>query len=142
MSLDPVTAGIDLISKAMDKFIKDPEQRDKAKLELLNAKQSGEMKEMEVQMSAILAEANSEDKWTSRARPAFLYVVYLLILMSIPMGILYAYSPSTAEDISFGVNNWFDSLPEPIIELFMVVMLGYVGGRSFEKIAKQRTGKK
>lgn len=142
MSLDPVTAGIDLVTKALDKFVKDPEQRDKAKLELLQAKASGELKEMEVQMSAILAEANSDDKWTSRARPMFLYVVYTLILMSIPMGILFALSPTTAADISLGVNNWFNSLPEPIIELFMVVMLGYVGGRSFEKVTKLKAGKK
>lgn len=142
MSLDPVTAGIDLVTKALDKFVKDPEQRDKAKLELLQAKASGELKEMEVQMSAIMAEANSDDRWTSRARPMFLYVVYLLILMSIPMGVLFAFSPTTAADISLGVNNWFNALPEPLLDLFMVVMLGYVGGRSVEKVAKLRAGKK
>lgn len=142
MSLDPVTAGIDLVTKALDKFVKDPEQRDKAKMELFKAKQDGELREMETQMSAILAEANSDDKWTSRARPAFLYVVYAFILMSIPMGVLFAFSPTTAADISLGVNNWLKALPDPLMELFMVVMLGYVGGRSFEKIAKVRSGKK
>jgi hypothetical protein len=31
-------------------------------------------------MAAVLAEAESPDPWTSRARPSFLYVMYVLLL--------------------------------------------------------------
>ena len=37
-------------------------------------------------MSAIVAEANSSDPWTSRARPSFLYLIYVLLLFAVPMG--------------------------------------------------------
>jgi len=38
---------------------------------------------MQVSLSAILAEANSADPWTSRARPTFLYVIYGIILLCV-----------------------------------------------------------
>lgn len=141
MSLDPITAGIDLGTKLLDKFVKDPAQRDAAKLELLKAKQNGELEEIRIQMSAILAEAQSDDPYTSRARPSFLYVVYILILAALPMGVLYAFSPTTATEISTGFKLWLESIPESIIELFTFVMLGYIGGRSYEKVTKLKANK-
>jgi len=38
---------------------------------------------MQISLSAIMAEANSHDPWTSRARPTFLYVIYGVILLSV-----------------------------------------------------------
>jgi len=81
-----------------------------------------------------LAEANSTDKWTSRARPSFLYVVYILMLASLPMGVLYAISPDTATHVTTGFNAWLKGIPEPIVNLFQWVMLGYIGGRTYEKV--------
>lgn len=121
-------------SKVIDKIFPDASERDRAKLELLKAQQEGSFREMEIQLSAIMAEAQSADPWTSRARPSFLYVVYVLILSSIPMGILYAWSPQTALDISKGFGEWLNAIPPNIIDLFQYVMLGYIGGRSFEKL--------
>ena len=124
----------DFGSKVIDKIFPDASERDKAKLELIKVQADGQLKELEIQLSAILAEANSTDPWTSRARPSFLYVVYILILSSIPMGILYAYSPDTATAISKGFSAWLNAIPPDIIDLFQYVMLGYIGGRSFEKL--------
>jgi hypothetical protein len=124
----------DFGSKVIDKIFPDASERDKAKLELIKVQADGQLKELEIQLSAILAEANSTDPWTSRARPSFLYVVYILILSSIPMGILYAYSPDTAMAISTGFSAWLNAIPTDIIDLFQYVMLGYIGGRSFEKL--------
>src|SRR3546814_10414878 len=69
-------------AKIIDKIIPDPDVRDKAKLELLKLEDSQEMEAMKTQLSAILAEAQSVDPWTSRARPSFLYVMYALLLWS------------------------------------------------------------
>jgi len=124
----------DFGSKVIDKIFPDAGERERAKIELLKAQQDGQLKELEIQLSAILAEANSTDPWTSRARPSFLYVVYTLLLTSIPMGILYAYSPTTAQAISIGFAEWLKAIPADIIDLFQYVMLGYIGGRSFEKL--------
>lgn len=127
---DVIAAGLSII----DKVIPDPAQKDAAKLELLKAQQSGSLDEIKVSMSAIIAEANSTDKWTSRARPSFLYVVYVLILWSIPMGGLFVFSPDSAAAFTLGFKGWLAAIPESFIQLFGVVMLGYMGGRSWEKV--------
>jgi hypothetical protein len=118
----------------IDKLIPDREARDKAKLELLRAEQDGQFREMELQLSAIIAEANSADPWTSRARPSFLYVVYTLLLFSLPMGVMTVYNPEAAALFTDGFRAWLGAIPEEILTLFGVVMTGYVAGRSWEKV--------
>ena len=76
------------VAKLLDKIIPDPQARDRAKLELLKLEGDQEAATIAVQMQAIVAEAQSADPWTSRARPSFLYVMYALILWSLPMGVL------------------------------------------------------
>ena len=65
---DPLIIGgvVDLISKGLDRIFPDKAERDKAKLALIQAQQDGQLKELEISMSAIIAEANSSDPWTSR----------------------------------------------------------------------------
>lgn len=121
-------------AKLLDKIIPDPEQKAKAQLELLRLQQQGQFKEVEVQLQAILAEAGSADPWTSRARPSFLYVVYILLLFSLPMGLLSAVSPATAGQVADGARGWLESIPTSLVDLFTYVMLGYIGGRSYEKV--------
>ena len=41
MALDPVTAGIDLIGKAIDRFVPDPTQAAAAKLAMYKAEREG-----------------------------------------------------------------------------------------------------
>lgn len=134
MSLDPLTAILDIGGKVLDKVFPDPAQAANAKLELYKLQQTGQLEEMKTTLSAIIAEANSTDPWTSRARPSFLYVVYVLILFSLPMGLVSAWSPDTATAIASGMKAWLGAIPDTIIELFKWVMLGYIGGRSFEKV--------
>ena len=133
--MDPVTiTSIFAIGgKLIDKLFPDPEQQAKAKLELLQMQQNGELEQVKVQLSAIIAEANSADPWTSRARPSFLYVVYILMLWSIPMGVLFVFNPEAAARFTEGFKAWMNAIPEPILTLFGTVMLGYVIGRSYEK---------
>jgi len=134
--MDPVTLGgiFSIGTKLIDKFFPNPEEKAKAQLELLKMQQSGEFEEMRIQLSAIIAEAQSSDKWTSRARPSFLYVVYVLLLWSIPMGVLTILSPASAEAFTVGFGKWMAAIPEPVLTLFGVVMTGYVAGRSWEKV--------
>jgi len=134
--LPALTPLVEIGARLIDKLIPDKEAAAKAKLELLQMEQAGELEELRIRMSAILAEANSEDKWTSRARPSFLYVVYTILLMSIPMGVIHVISPPVATQFTFGFQQWFAGIPEQIIELFGFVMLGYIGGRSYEKATK------
>lgn len=134
--MDPITlSGIFSIgSKIIDKIFPDPEQKAKAQLELLQMQQNGELEQIKVQLSAIITEAQSADPWTSRARPSFLYVVYILLLWSLPMGVLFVINPDAAERFTDGFKAWMNAIPEPILTLFGTVMLGYVVGRSWEKV--------
>ncbi len=124
MSFDPLTAAIDIGGKIIDKIWPDPAQRDAAKLELLKMQQSGELEGIKIQMSAIIAEAQSADPWTSRARPSFLYVMYIMILWAIPMGFLSAFKPEMATQIAEGMKAWLAAIPN---ELWMVFGTGYLG---------------
>jgi hypothetical protein len=117
----------------IDKLFPDPEQKARAQLELLKMQQAGELEGVKVQLSAIIAEASSPDPWTSRARPSFLYVVYILLLWSIPMGVLFVFNPEAAGRFTLGFKGWLDAIPEPILVLFGTVMTGYVAGRTWEK---------
>lgn len=123
-----------IAGKLIDKVIPDQEQRDKAKLELLKMDQDGQLKEVELSLSAIISDSKSADPWTSRARPTFLYVVYILLLWSLPMGVLFVVNPEAAGRFTEGFSLWLAAIPEPVLTLFGVVMTGYVAGRSWEKV--------
>lgn len=69
----------------------------------------------------IQAEEKSGDKYTSRARPTFLYIVEFILLWNYVAVPLFKQTPV--------------QLPEPLFWLFGSVMLGYVGARSWEKIS-------
>ncbi|NMW31032.1 hypothetical protein HKD42_03035 [Altererythrobacter sp. RZ02] len=122
------------IASLIDKIIPDKDARAKAKLELLKLEGTHELQSIEARLSAIVAEANSKDPWTSRARPSFLYVMYVLLLTALPMGILAAFSPTTATDIASGMNAYLGGLPEPLYALFGTGYLGYTAARQWGKV--------
>lgn len=78
-------------------------------------------REVEAAAQTIRAEATNGDKFTSRARPTFLYVGNTIILCNYLIFPLIGRQP-----VNF---------PEPLFWLFGSVMLGYVGARSWEKIS-------
>lgn len=119
----------------IDKVIPDKAARDKAKLELLQLQGSQDLAEIQARLSAIVAEANSLDPWTSRARPSFLYVMYLLLLWALPMGLVAAFRPDKAMAIAQGMNAYLTGLPEPLYVLFGTGYLGYTAARQWGKIA-------
>jgi hypothetical protein len=122
------------IASIIDKVIPDKAARDKAKLDLLELQGSQEMQQIQTQLSAIVAEANSRDPWTSRARPSFLYVMYVMILWALPMGVLAAFRPEAARDIAAGMNAYLNGLPEPLYALFGTGYLGYTAMRQWGKV--------
>lgn len=122
------------LASLIDKIIPDKEARAKAKLELLKLEGTQEMQMVEARLQAIVAEANSQDPWTSRARPSFLYVMYAMILWALPMGVLAAFNPSAARDIASGMNAYLNGLPEPLYALFGTGYLGYTAARQWGKV--------
>ena len=122
------------IAALIDKIIPDPEARERAKIELIRLEGSQEMEAITARLSAIAAEANSHDPWTSRARPSSLYVMYTMILFAVPMGVLAAFSPGMAQDIGAGMNAYLAGLPEPLYALFGTGYLGYTAARQWGKV--------
>jgi len=121
------------IAGLIDKIIPDPKARDAAKLELLRLQGTQDMEQVRTQLSAIVTEAQSADPWTSRARPSFLYVMYALLLWSIPMGLIAAVQPTMAKEIATGMNAYLAGIPEPLYALFGTGYLGYTVARSWGK---------
>ena len=121
------------IAGLIDKLIPDPKARDAAKLELLRLQGAHELEAVKAQLSAIVAEAQSPDPWTSRARPSFLYVMYVLLLWAIPMGLLAAAAPEMAGRISSGMTAYLNAIPEPLYVLFGTGYLGYTAARQWGK---------
>ncbi|MFM8498701.1 MAG: holin family protein [Chakrabartia sp.] len=121
------------VTKLIDKIIPDPKARDAAKLKLLKLQGTQELEAVRTQLSALIAEAQSPDPWTSRARPSFLYVMYAIILWSIPMGLIAAVQPQMARDIAGGMNAYLNGIPQPLWALFGTGYLGYTAARQWGK---------
>ncbi len=58
------------------------------------------------------------DRWTLRARPAFLYMMYGLLLWSVPLGLVGGVRPDVAAGIIRAMRAYFNALPEPLYALF------------------------
>ena len=122
------------LASIIDKVIPDKEARQRAKIELLKLEGSQELEALKAQLSAIVAEAGSGDPWTSRARPSFLYVMYVMLLWALPMGVIAAFRPEAARDIAAGMNAYLSGLPEPLYALFGTGYLGYTAARQWGKV--------
>jgi len=76
----------------------------------------------------------TQDPWTRRARPAFLYVMYALLLCAIPIGLVGAVRPDTAHAIATAMTAYLAGIPEPLYALFGTGYLGYTAARQWGKV--------
>lgn len=81
----------------------------------------------------------SADPFTSRARPAFLYVMYTLLLGTFPMAGIAAISPATAAIMTRAMAAYLDAIPEPLYALFGTGYLGYTVVREWGKAKAPRS---
>lgn len=77
--------------------------------------------------------SGESDVWTRRARPSFLYVMYALLLWSIPMGVLAGWRPAMAAAMIRGMASYLAAIPEPLYALFGTGYLGYTAAREWGK---------
>ena len=133
----------DVFSKIVGTFKLSPEKA--AELEQLKETNAVELAKLQMQMEQraqdsitqevqaasdnIRAEATNGDKYTSRARPTFLYVcngILIVNYLAVPL---------------FGIHGGKPvDFPDSLFWLFGSVMLGYVGARSWEKISGVKGG--
>ncbi len=130
---DAIAGAAKLIDDGINKIWPDPAQKASAEAMIIKAQAGAALSQLQVSLSAILAEAQSPDKWTSRARPSFLYVVYVIILAGIPMGVLWAFEPAYAERVATGLQRWLAAIPDGLWATFGLGYSGYAVARSVEK---------
>lgn len=141
-TVDAVSGIVKGVGGILDDLFTSDEEREAAKLKLAKLEMEGKLENFKTQLSAILAEAQSKDPWTSRARPTFLYVVYVFILAAIPLGILSAFKPELAIAIAAGARAWLQAIPGELYALFGAGYLGYSHMRSGDKKMLQNQLKK
>lgn len=129
----PIVPILGLATTLLEKLFPDPAERAKAQERLERIQLDGDLKKIELQLSAIVMEAQSQDKWTSRARPGFMYVIYTYVLAAFPFGAMFAVAPEAATAVTAGVASWLASIPGEMWSLFGAGYLGYTGARSYEK---------
>jgi hypothetical protein len=122
-----------IVAQVIDRLLPDPAAREQAKSRLLAQEGRQALDEMQVQLSAILAEAHSADPWTSRARPTFLYLIYSVIALCFLGGVLGIWWPDHVSSAAQNIANLLGAIPEELWTLFAVGYLGYTGARSFDK---------
>ena len=74
------------------------------------------------------------DPWTQRARPTFLYVMYLIILWALPLGILSLFSPPLADRVTTAMGAYLRAIPDALWTLFGTGYLGYTAARQWGKV--------
>lgn len=122
----------DLVIAVLDRIKLPPEK--KAEIELAMAQNAHELARLELELAKteaasasenIRAEALSGDAYTRRARPTFLYIVYIILIWNYILLPFVQYAGGQAPAPI--------QLPEPLFWLFGTGYLGYVGARSFDK---------
>lgn len=125
---------LDIGKTLIGRLFPDPEQRAKAEIELLAMQQNGELEAAKIQMSAIIAEAQSADPYTSRARPSFMYVFYTLLLSLVVVApFVGVFFPEQMDMFFNNVGKGFHAIPEELWWTFTAGYLGYTGARTIEK---------
>lgn len=135
---DLFTGAIEAVSNLGTEIVKaiegpSPTEEATAKATLIKAQIDATVANLQASQAVMLAEEQSSDPWTSRARPSFLYVIYLLLLFSLPMGVLFAFNPGVANGVVEGFHNWLSAIPSDLVNLFGMGYLGYTGSRTLEK---------
>jgi hypothetical protein len=126
--MPPVVLGglFEVGAKLIDRLFPDQVARDKAKVELLTMQANGELEELKVRMSAIVAEAQSDSWLASNWRPLTMLSFVFIIFNN---WVLYPYFKA------FGLPVIYLEVPINVWDIIEVGLGGYVIGRSGEKIA-------
>jgi len=127
---------MNLAGPIIDSLFPDPTKRAEAKAKIMQAELAGETAHMEAALSAIVMEAKSADPWTSRARPSFLYVMYLVIVLCFAGSIVGIWWPDHVATAASNITNLLASIPDALWTLFGAGYLGYTGSRGWEKVKK------
>ena len=128
MAIDPITAGLELGGKILDKLFPNPEERAALQVKLIELQQSGELAQIEVNK----IEAANENLFVSGWRPFIGWVC----------GIAFAYHLVFQPLLSFLLANAGHQTALPVFDRAMLTdtlfgMLGFGSLRTVEKMANK-----
>ena len=129
MSLDPISAALDIGGKLIDRLWPNPEEAAKAKLELLKMQQDGDLAIMTAQTDINKIEAGSSNLFVAGWRPfvggccglAFLYAAILEPLARF------------ISQVIFGYSGIFPAIDTTLTMQILLGLLGMAGLRSWDK---------
>ncbi len=135
----PLTALLEVGGKLIDKLIPDPEAKAKAQMDLAKMAQDGELAKMandtklyEVEQENITERWRSDmgsDSWLSKnIRPLALIAIFVAFFLFTMMS-------------AFGYNAQ-ESYVQLLGQWGQIIFLAYFGGRTVEKLADMKLGKK
>ena len=135
----PLTALLEVGGKLIDKLIPDPEAKAKARMDLAKMAQDGELAKMandtklfEVEQENITERWRSDmgsDSWLSKnIRPLALIAIFVAFFLFTMMS-------------AFGYNAQ-ESYVQLLGQWGQIIFLAYFGGRTVEKLADMKLGKK
>ena len=129
MSFDPITAGLEIAGKIIDRVWPDHTQQDAAKLDLLKSQIANEFALQAAQISTNTAEAQSQSLFVAGWRPAIGWICSAALAYQYLVRPLLAWTMSV---IGHPVPP-MPGLDQNLWEL-MLGMLGIGGLRTFEKV--------
>lgn len=129
MSLDPLSAALDLGNTLIQRIFPDPSQANQAKLELLKLQQNGELQQITGQLDINKIEASNSSVFVSGWRPSIGWIC------SAALAYQYLIRPITAWVAVFSGHELpqMPGLDDNLWQL-LLGMLGLGGLRTFEKI--------
>lgn len=129
-----ISAITGVVGEIIDKTFTTDKDRADAHYKLTELIQTGQLKELETRLSAIIAEAQSPDPFTSRARPSFMYVFYVVILSLVIIAPLVGvFYPTQMTNFFSNVDLGFKAIPSELWATFTAGYLGYSYFRTDEK---------
>jgi hypothetical protein len=130
-----IFSGIGSLAKDIREAVKGKEMTPELQVQLQQKAMDLELATTNAQMEMITAEAKSSDPWTSRARPTFMYVFYLILLTcGIFAPAIGVFFPQTMTVFFTNMGLGFKAIPSDLYALFGAGYLGYTGFRTFEKV--------
>lgn len=126
MSLDPVTAALDIGGKLIDRIFPDPAQAAAAKLELVRLERSGEL----AQIAVNVEEAKSTNWFVAGGRPFVIWVC------AIALGYASIIEPIARfiASVCFGYSGPFPEIDTMLTLQMLGGLLGLSGLRSHDKV--------
>jgi hypothetical protein len=129
MSLDPITALLDIGGKVIERIFPDPTQAAQAKLELYKLQQSGELAQITGQMEINKTEAANASVFVSGARPFIMWICGFGLAMQFIVSPLLTWGAAL-----LGKTIALPPLDMGTLLTLLLGLLGLSGMRTFEKL--------